>query len=65
MNFIRLKTTLVNTCLKLLTFEWESWKKEMMVLTRKIDNWPDPDYNILYLLIEEGLWLGSGSNHSF
>ena len=22
----------------------------------KIDNWPDPDYNILYLLIEEGLY---------
>ncbi|MDI3542621.1 MAG: hypothetical protein PWP57_224 [Candidatus Atribacteria bacterium] len=22
----------------------------------RIDNWPDPDYNILYLLIEEGLY---------
>jgi len=24
--------------------------------TLRIDNWPDPDYNILYLLIEEGLY---------
>ena len=25
-------------------------------LVLKIDNWPDPDYNILYLLIGEGLY---------
>ena len=36
--------------------KWGKLEKRNDGFNLKIDNWPDPDYNILYLLIEEGLY---------